>query len=178
MRTPAVLLAVVLLFATIALMRAESLEWSLINWKIRRDFPGVSRIDATQVDQWLRDPHRAKPLLLDVRTQPEYAVSHIGGARHIEPTSDPAAVEVANDTPIVTYCSVGYRSAAFAKKLKEAGFTHVQNMTGSIFDWANKGYPIEQNGRPVRQVHPYNARWSRLLNKNLRAAVPGLTGSM
>jgi rhodanese-related sulfurtransferase len=153
-------------------LRAQGLKWSLVNWKIHRDFPDVPRIAASQVDHWLRDPHRSKPVLLDVRTLTEYEVSHIPGAQRVDPDANVKAITTPKDKPIVTYCSVGYRSAALARKLREAGFTNVQNMSGSIFDWANQGYPLEQNGQPAHKVHPYNAVWGTLLKKELRADVP------
>ena len=174
MRTKLLISAVAtaLVVTTAAVGYSQGIEWALVNWKVRRDFPSVPRIDPKQVADWLNDSKRPQPVLLDVRTRPEYEVSHIHGARHIEPGSDAATVTAPKDTPIVTYCSVGYRSAALAKRLQEAGFTHVENMTGSIFDWANKGYPIEQNGHSAKKVHPFNARWGKLLNKELRADVP------
>jgi hypothetical protein len=71
----------------------------------------------------------------------------------------------------VTYCSVGYRSGAFAQKLQDAGYTHVQNMGGSIFEWANEGYSIEHDGHRADKVHPYNSVWGKLLKPGLRAQV-------
>jgi rhodanese-related sulfurtransferase len=38
----------------------------------------------------------------------------------------------AKDVPVVTYCAVGYRSAEFTTRLRAAGFTHLQNLEGSI----------------------------------------------
>ena len=178
MRTPTVLLLVTALLGTATILHAQGLEWSLVNWKVRHDFPGVPRIDSSQLDQWLRDPHRERPILLDVRTKAEFDVSHIHGAQRLEPGSDAATVTAPKRKPIVTYCSVGYRSAALAKKLQEAGFTNVQNMTGSIFDWANQGYPVEQNGRPAQKVHPYNTGWGKLLKKELRADLPAAGSGM
>ncbi len=178
MRPPIIIAILILLLGTAAMLRAQGLEWSFVNWKVRHDFPDVPRIDAPQLEQWLRDPHREKPLLLDVRTKPEYDVSHIHGAQRIEPGSDAASIGLSKNKLIVTYCSVGYRSAGLAQKLRDAGFTNVQNMSGSIFDWANRGYQIEQNDRPAHKVHPYNARWGKLLKKELRADVPAAASGL
>ena len=181
MKIPPVLvfsLGLTLFLNNVATAHAQALQWALVNWKVRHDFPDVRRIDSTELAQWLNDPHREKPVLLDVRTKAEYDVSHIDKAQRIEPGSDAKAVAVPRDKPIVTYCSVGYRSAAFAKKLQEAGFKNVQNMSGSIFEWANKGYAMERNGQPVHKVHPYNERWGKLLKKELRADVPPVGNDM
>ena len=150
---------------------AQGLGWNLVNWKVRSDFPSVRRISPKEVAAWLKDSTRPPPVLLDVRTKAEYDVSHIAGARRVEPGSDPGALDLPRDRPIVTYCSVGYRSGAFAKKLQDAGYGNVRNMSGSIFQWANEGRPVERNGRRVKKVHPYNALWGKLLKAPLRADV-------
>ncbi len=150
----------------------QSIGWRLVNWKVHRDFPGIRRIDPEQVANWLSDKTRARPVLLDVRTKAEYDVSHLPGARRVEPNSSADAVNLSKDQPIVTYCSVGYRSGAFAQKLQEAGYKNVQNMAGSIFQWANEGRLIEREGKRVDKVHPYNGTWGKLLKEALRADVP------
>ena len=104
-----------------------------------------------------------KPVLLDVRTQAEFDVSRIAGARRVDP--DAKSVALPKDTLIVTYCSVGYRSAKFAQRLQEAGFTNVRNLEGSIFQWANEGRATE----PSAKVHPYNEKWGALLDPARRA---------
>lgn len=152
--------------------KAQGLGWSLVNWKVRHDFPNVRRITPAEMAAWLRDPKRPQPVLLDVRTKAEYDVSHIRGARRVEPGSDASALKLARDRPIITYCSVGYRSGAFAKKLQDAGYNNVQNMSGSIFQWANEGRPLVQDGRRTQKVHPYNGLWGKLLQPSLRAEVP------
>ncbi len=160
------------LIVTAALAYAGGVRWLLVNWKVRSDFPDVPRIGTEEVAAWLHDPKREPPVLLDVRTKAEFDVSHIHGAQRIEPGSSADAIGIPRDKPIVTYCSVGYRSGAFAKKLQDAGYKNVQNMTGSIFEWANEGHPIERAGKRVAQVHPYDARRGKLLKESLRANVP------
>lgn len=158
--------------ATAALAYAGGVGWLLVNWKVRSDFPDVPRIGTEEVAAWLHDSKREPPVLLDVRTKAEFDVSHIHGAQRIEPGSGADAIGIPRDKPILTYCSVGYRSGAFAKKLQDAGYKNVQNMTGSIFVWANEGRPVERAGKRVEKVHPYNARWGKLLKESLRANVP------
>lgn len=78
----------------------------------------------------------------------------------------------------MTYCSVGYRSGGFAKKLQDAGYTNVQNMSGSIFQWANEGRPIERDGHRVDKVHPYSSTWGKLLKPELRAETSSVGSGM
>ena len=143
------------------------LQWSAVKARIRKEFPAVPQIGTRDLAARLESE---KPLLLDVRTQAEFDVSHLAGARRVEPgtTPDPG---VAKDTPIVTYCSVGYRSSAVAQRLREAGYTRVQNLEGSIFQWANEGRPLVRDGKPATLVHPFDSKWGRLLDKQRRADV-------
>ena len=145
--------------------------WKLVERKVRHDFPGVPATRPEPLTRWLADPRREAPLLLDVRTRAEYDVSHLPGAIHVEPGADPATVNAPRDRPIVTYCSVGYRSAAMAERLRAAGFRDVVNLEGSIFQWANEGRPLERDGHPTTTVHPYNATWGMLLRPARRAPV-------
>ena len=172
-RTLLLLLAVAL-FATIA--SAQAIGWRLINAKIRSEFPAVERITTAALAAWLNDRGRAQPLLLDLRTRAEYEVSHLRGARHVSPQAGAAAIDAPKEQPIVTYCSVGYRSGAFAEKLRAAGYANVVNLEGSIFRWANEGRPVFRNGQEVTEVHPYNRTWGLLLKKKHRAAVASVNG--
>lgn len=103
-------------------------------------------------------------LVLDAREREEFEISHIEGAEFIgydKPNFDVLS-ETEKDQPIVLYCSVGYRSEKLGEKLKKRGFTNVTNLYGSIFEWANEGYPlVNKNGETTEQVHTYNKRWSK-----------------
>lgn len=101
-------------------------------------------------------------MLLDVREADEFAVSQIQDARHIE---SPEEVQADKQTRIVVYCSVGYRSARFARELQEKGFVNVYNLRGSIFAWANQGYPLYQGNERTGYVHPFNKKWGLLLDE-------------
>ncbi len=83
------------------------------------NFPNVKSIKISQFVRWLDQKASSILLILDARSQEEYAVSHIKSAQLIEPTNPAIAVisEVPLDTPIVVYCSVGYRSAKVARQL-------------------------------------------------------------
>ena len=152
--------------------RGHAFGWALVNAKIRSEFPDVRRITTAELAAWLNDPARPAPRLLDVRTRAEFDISHLSGATHVEPGAAAVAIGGRKDQPIVTYCSVGYRSGAFAKKLGDAGYTNVANLEGSIFRWANEGRAIVSGGRPADKVHPYNRTWGLLLKRQHRATVP------
>jgi rhodanese-related sulfurtransferase len=146
--------------------------WSILKQTIRAEFPQVHQISPDTLTDWL-DSEQADLVLLDTRTEAEYAVSHLANARQVDPKIENlASLELAIDTPIVTYCSVGYRSARIADRLQTAGYTNVVNLEGSIFQWANEGKPVYRNGLQVQEVHPFDSRWAQLLNSELRAYEP------
>ncbi len=134
---------------------------------IRMRYPGVRHIRTAALADWLADTNRVPPLLLDVREEAEYAVSHLQGARRVEPGELPAQwlQMLARDRPIVVYCSVGERSSDFASTLQGLDFSHVFNLDGSIFQWANEGRPLFSGNQAASLVHPYDRRWGRLLEK-------------
>lgn len=166
---------ITILFLALLLASAthgHAFGWALVNAKIRSEFPDVRRITTAELAAWINDPSRPAPRLVDVRTRAEFDVSHLRDAKHVEADAAAAAVGGRKDQPIVAYCSVGYRSGAFAKRLGEAGYTNVANLEGSIFRWANEGRPIVSGSGAADKVHPYNRTWGLLLKRHHRAAVP------
>lgn len=102
-------------------------------------------------------------VFLDAREPAEFNVSHIPGAVHVGYDSfNPAAVsEFSRDTPIVVYCSVGYRSEKIAEKLIGMGYARVYNLYGGIFLWKDSGNKVENARGETQQVHTYNEKWSQ-----------------
>jgi rhodanese-related sulfurtransferase len=137
-------------------------SWEQINATIEHKYPSVKNIDIESLKASLDQGNFL--ILIDVRKEDEFAVSHLQAAVN---TQKATAVNHPKDTPIVVYCSVGVRSADFAKKLDELGFTNVLNLRGSIFAWGNKGYPLIRGTTAVNTVHPYNKKWGKLLNQEL-----------
>ncbi|WP_022834878.1 rhodanese-like domain-containing protein [Salisaeta longa] len=151
---------------------SDELSWKAVHAMIDATYGAVPTLTTDALAQRLADTTRAAPVLLDARTPEEFAVSHLPGARRIDPgaTNYKALQDtLARDTPVVVYCSVGYRSAGVVQQLRQQGFTNVYNLRGSIFQWANEGRPVYRRGRRVQAVHPYDATWGRLLADSLRA---------
>jgi len=141
--------------------------WDDLLATIRRRFPSVRQLSTQQLADWLTDPKRQSPLLIDARASEEYAVSQLRDARHATSVREVRDLNLSTSQPIVVYCSVGYRSSALAEKLQQAGFTNVANLEGSLFRWANEGRPIFQGTQPVKHVHPFDAKWGQLLQSPL-----------
>ena len=155
-------------------LSCRPVDWFLLKRSLRSKFSDEQWITTQQLADWLADKQRPAPVLLDVRTPAEWNVSHLAGARRVDPkaSAKDAAGDAAKDAPIVTYCAVGYRSGQMAERLRKAGFTRVQNLEGSIFEWANERRPLVRDGERVTRVHPVNAVWGRLLQDDVRAPLP------
>ena len=169
-------LVVVLAVVSILLLArsSRSLVFDLIQRVATRKFPAVQWLARDELARWRADAARAQPVLLDARSAPEYRLSHLRGAVRIDPR-EPALKGMApfpRDTPVVVYCRVGYRSARVAGWLHRQGFRNVSALEGGLFAWADDGRPLEQNGRPATQVHPYTTTWGRLLLPEVRADAP------
>lgn len=158
---------IVLCMSIVARLRWRSLAFSAIKHLIRRKYPQVKSLTTQQLAQWLQDP--AQLILLDARNQAEYQQSHLQHARWFDPQHSCPTED--RNTPVVVYCSVGYRSARVATVLTAAGYTQVYNLEGSIFQWVNEERPVFRNGKQTTRVHPYNLTWGRLLKPEHRAEV-------
>lgn len=129
-------------------------------------------VDTVTPDQLLQQIHEGQSIsLLDARTETEYAVSHIPGARRIDPRDpDLQALDGAEAAPIVIYCSVGWRSARVARLLTARGFRSVRSLEGGLFEWANRRGPlVDDRGYATTVVHPYGFPAFLLLKRALRA---------
>ena len=136
---------------------------------VREEFPHVRSVSVAELQRRLEGSVDSRPVLLDARSREEFLVSHLRDAIHA-PSEEEALAALSNagrSEPVLVYCSVGYRSAALAQELSAHGFTDVANVEGSIFEWANTGLPVYRGGVQVHEVHPFDARWRRLLRRDL-----------
>ncbi|MGF1459704.1 MAG: rhodanese-like domain-containing protein [Leptolyngbyaceae cyanobacterium] len=135
--------------------------WPLIRAWVRQQFPGVTSVSTAELAHWLA--HDSSLRLVDVRQAEEYAVSHLPGAEPLPTVEAIQQADIATDTTIVLYCSIGYRSARLAQQLQAVGYHHVFNLEGSIFAWHNQGRPLVANHEPTQAIHPYDSTWGLLL---------------
>jgi rhodanese-related sulfurtransferase len=147
---------------------------SAIRQSIREDYPSVQQITTQELADWLADTSRLPPLLLDVRTEDEYRVSHLKNARHMTQPMPISSVvdELEAGQSVVVYCSVGVRSSDLAVQLAKAGLEKVYNLDGSIFQWANESRPLYSGNHATQSVHPYNRKWGRCLKQELHGKAP------
>lgn len=99
----------------------------------------MKTIAAPTLAQWLQDPQRPAPLLLDVREPWEFQVCSIAGSRLVPMQTLPAQIEELDPAkPIVCICHHGARSAQVAMWLWRQGFTDVYNLSGGVDAWARQ----------------------------------------
>lgn len=135
-------------------------------------YPGVSWVSTSRLAHWMSHPEERNVVILDIREQNEFAISHLQGAQRVAPNRRQFdSLGLQPSATIVVYCSVGYRSAEMALRLQEAGFPNVYNLQGGIFQWANEGRTVYRGARVVHQVHPYDATWGRMLMEQYRSPI-------
>lgn len=145
---------------------------TFIEEKIRSLFPGVAHIGPAQLTRLLS--HAASDVVLvDVRSEAEFAISHLAGAHHLDPDSPLAAAldEIGDvrDKSVVFYCAIGLRSSRLAVRLGndlvQRGAAGVYNLSGGLFRWHNEERPLVDAGGETRFIHPYRRFWRRYLDK-------------
>ncbi len=85
-------------------------------------------------------------LLLDVRTDREFAMGHIRGAAQIDFYRNDFREELAKldpNVPVYVYCRSGNRSGQAAKMMKSMGFKTVYNLEGGMGAWVRQ-QPVEK----------------------------------
>ncbi|WP_431133851.1 rhodanese-like domain-containing protein [Psychroserpens mesophilus] len=116
---------------------------------------------------------KTNPVVLDARESQEYKVSHLKNAIHVG--YDRFNIETVEmlipdkDQHIVVYCSLGIRSEVIANKLKKAGYTHVKNLYGGIFEWKNKNFSVyNTQEKETDSIHAFSKDWSKWLNNGIK----------
>ena len=80
-------------------------------------------------------------MLLDVRTDGEWADARIAGAVHIPMDQLISRMDEVGDR-VVCVCAVGARSGRVAEYLVAQGYQAV-NLDGGIYAWTDAGLPVE-----------------------------------
>lgn len=97
----------------------------------------MRQLSASQLNEWLADPERSKPLLLDVREPWEFDTCRIAGSQSMPMRGVPARyLELKRDADIVMICHHGARSFQAGMFLEQMGFTSIINLQGGVAAWA------------------------------------------
>jgi len=77
-------------------------------------------------------------LILDVRTEAEFAQGHLDEAiniPHFDIEERYKELNIDKSKPIITICTMGGRSKLAAERLSKLEFTNVSNMVGGLNEW-------------------------------------------
>lgn len=112
----------------------------------------TERVTAPALAEWLagtRIVAGGAPVVVDVRTDAEYAGGHIAGSLNI-PLSHLAGrvAELPAGQPVVVHCEGGYRSAIAASIMQKLGRTDVHDLVGGFKAWLAAKLPSE-SGHPL-----------------------------
>ncbi len=86
------------------------------------------------------------PLLLDVRSEREFATGRVPGARNIpydELKGRLDEIAAYRDRGVITYCERGGRASVANQILRDAGFADVAHLQGDMSRWRAEGRPVE-----------------------------------
>ena len=126
---------------------------------LTRPQPEAPVVTAAQIRSLQSDPNRKdRFVIVDVRAKAETDVSVIPGA--ITQADFEKTAQQHQGKAVLVYCTVGYRSGIYAKKLRKKGWD-AWNYQGSILDWCNNQLPVvTKNGNHTTRVHTYNSSYS------------------
>jgi rhodanese-related sulfurtransferase len=111
-------------------------------------------------------------LLFDIRRAEEYQQSRIKGGIQVDPdmkAEDFIAKygDKMNKKELIFYCSVGYRSSVFIKRIEKQaqamGVKKMYNLTGGIFRWYNEHLQVVNNQGDTDDIHPNEESWAHLI---------------
>ena len=97
----------------------------------------IKEVDAIGLEQMRT---QGEVILIDVRTEGEFAQGSIQGAKHIPLHMLPlVADQLENEKPMIIICRSGARSAQACAFLGSKGFANVYNLRGGVMGWAQAG---------------------------------------
>jgi rhodanese-related sulfurtransferase len=140
--------------------------------EVRKAFPNVAVMPTADLEAIEKSGQSV--VLLDARSEQEFAVSHIEGARRVDPNMSPTQFKAAfgadlRNRKVVVYCAVGGRSSTLVSRIdkvaKQAGADGVYSLQGGVFRWHNEKRPLVGPGGATNEVHPFSTNASRLIER-------------
>jgi rhodanese-related sulfurtransferase len=102
----------------------------------------VKNIAPAALREWLNDPARGKPVLLDVREPWEYDKARLENSKLLPLRDIPARFgEVDAKAEVVVICHHGGRSMQAAMFLEKQGYACVHNLAGGVDAWSRQVDP-------------------------------------
>lgn len=111
--------------------------------------PQVQEISILQLDSLQKALPNA--ILLDVRSDEEWAAGHLEGAAYIsfdwDHRLDPLKA-LPSDRPVLVYCEAGGRSGVITEELRIIGHPYIIDLIGGMESWMENERPVAF-GEPV-----------------------------
>jgi rhodanese-related sulfurtransferase len=88
------------------------------------------------------------PVVLDVRSDSEYAAGHVPGAIHIpfqQVASRVGELPADKGETLVVYCAHGPRAAWAGRALRKAGYSDILYLEGHMTAWEDQKLPLEKS---------------------------------
>lgn len=139
---------------------------------VKKAFPNVSVMSTADLETLEKSGQPV--VLLDARSDQEFTVSRIEGARRVDAGMSSTQFMEAfgadlKGRKVVVYCAVGGRSSTLASRIdkvaKEAGAEGVYSLQGGIFRWHNEKRPLVGPAGATNEVHPFSANAARLIER-------------
>ena len=90
--------------------------------------------------------NRENGIVVDIRSQDEFAKGHLAGAHHLPLTQIQAnnlgPVEKHKDAPIIVVCESGMTAGGAGRQLSKAGFKQVYVLSGGMAQWRADNLPV------------------------------------
>ena len=121
------------------------------------EFPLVESITVEYFQQLQQQGK--KMVLVDVRSPEEREVSIIPGAISVEEFEVNLPQYKNGDATIIAYCTIGYRSGKYARKLKQQKI-NILNLEGSLLAWSHVRGKLVDSAGLTRKVHVFGRKWN------------------
>lgn len=158
--------------ASLGLLALWQIDWLWVSDLVLERWLPVAVISPQGLATSLRNEDVGQYIIFDVRSKPEFAVSHLPQAHHLDPQIAPAAflqqfADSIQNRHVIFYCSAGFRSSAVLQRLQQviaaAPVRSARHLRGGIFRWYRDDLPLADSTGVVRRVHPYSRFWGWLL---------------
>ena len=99
----------------------------------------MQHLSTRALAEWLADPERQPPVLLDVREEWEIELCALAGIIHIPMQQVPVRLSALDtEKELVVICHHGVRSMQVVMFLERQGFKALFNLTGGMAAWADE----------------------------------------
>ena len=124
--------------------------------KYAAEFPRVKGVKVEDLQQWQQQGKEI--ILIDVRSPKERKVSIIPGAITTAEFESNIELYRHSKAKIVAYCTIGYRSGKYARKLKEQGI-NILNLEGSLLAWSHVRGKLVNDVGLTNKIHVFSRQW-------------------